>query len=337
MSLMGKELCPTDQATLRSDYPELKAADECPVCFIPVGRHPRGLLSSFSASSAPSSHPSHSALQMGKHTTLPKWKEDYHHAKPFLDRIEQLLVADSVDRSFWPRLLMKAVPNVTESSWINTNIIDAKLEWKDARATFIRHFEAYSYIDQLTRDYEHCSQQQKESVQFYSDRFSDLVTQLQLPDDSQLVIQHYLAGLSNEMSGDFLSHLGMLRLVKESPEYFPGSLKDAINLTLELERVRLQRLAPHRSASHANNSVSSSSSSASSGRSSTSSSSTPKKTCIYHPLSSAHSTEECRLGASRPTQLLPLLPPPLPPLSRRTLSSVLSLGSVVAGLVVVLI
>ena len=123
-------LCETEQETLRDEY-GVKAADPCPVCALPVGRHARrptslsALLDAapLSTMMAAVSSPSHSSSHLGKNTTLPKWKVDYHQAKPFLDKIEHLCLADGVDRSVWPRLLLKAIPNVHESSWVVNNIV----------------------------------------------------------------------------------------------------------------------------------------------------------------------------------------------------------------------
>ena len=105
-------LCETEQETLRDEY-GVKAADPCPVCALPVGRHARrptslsALLDAapLSTMMAAVSSPSHSSSHLGKNTTLPKWKVDYHQAKPFLDKIEHLCLADGVDRCYAPSLL----------------------------------------------------------------------------------------------------------------------------------------------------------------------------------------------------------------------------------------
>jgi len=280
-------LCETDQETLRSEY-ELRSADLCPVCTLPIGRHLRRP-SPPTSSSAVSSVSSHSSSQLGKNTTLPRWKVDYHQAKPFLDKIEHLLLADGVDASVWPRLLLKAIPNVHESAWVVTNIVNAGVDWTRAKALFTSHFEVFSYSAQLKKEYALCKQRPKESVQIYSDRFMDLVTQLSYDDANELVIDHYIEGLLPHYNAEFLRQLGTIKLLKKDRDFTFTSLKEVIDLTLSLERI-------DRAASGLNPSGPSLSSSSSSS-STTTQSTGVKKSCIHHPNTTYHSTEECRTTA----------------------------------------
>ena len=234
-------LCETEQETLRDEY-GVKAADPCPVCALPVGRHARrptslsALLDAapLSTMMAAVSSPSHSSSHLGKNTTLPKWKVDYHQAKPFLDKIEHLCLADGVDRSVWPRLLLKAIPNVHESSWVVNNIVTPNVDWAQARALFTSHFEMHAYEAVLKKEYATCKQLHRETVQVYADRFMELVTQLRYEDDNELVIDHYLAGLTARNNADFLRTLGTMRLMKNDNSFVFSSLKAVIDLTLSL-------------------------------------------------------------------------------------------------------
>jgi hypothetical protein len=232
----SSSLCETDQETLRSEY-ELKSADPCPVCTLPIGRHLRRPIPPSSSSTAASTASSHSSSQLGKNTTLPRWKVDYHQAKPFLDKIEHLLLADGVDVSVWPRLLLKAIPNVHESSWVVNNIVNPGVDWQRARTLFTSHFEVFSYSAQLKKEYAVCRQRPKESVQIYSDRFMDLITQLSYDDSNELVIDHYVEGLSPHYNAEFLRHLTTIRLVKDDREFAFTSLKAVVDVTLALERI----------------------------------------------------------------------------------------------------
>ena len=231
------------------------------------------------------SSPSHSSSHLGKNTTLPKWKVDYHQAKPFLDKIEHLCLADGVDRSVWPRLLLKAIPNVHESSWVVNNIVTPSVDWAQARALFTSHFEMHAYEAVLKKEYATCKQLHRETVQVYADRFMELVTQLGYEDDNELVIDHYLAGLTARNNADFLRTLGTMRLMKNDNSFVFSSLKAVIDLTLSLERI-----------DRVSNGVTPSSLSPSAS-SSNPSSARPSKSCVHHPNSTTHDTADCQLGA----------------------------------------
>jgi hypothetical protein len=132
---------------------------------------------------------------------------DHQHAKPFLDQVEHRFVADGVHKSAWPGLLLKAIPNVNESSWVNNNIVQPGIDWTTARTLFTNHFEVYAYSELLHKDYERCKQGPKESVQSYSDRFMELVSQLRYDDNNELVILQFLEGLHNSTQGRIREHV----------------------------------------------------------------------------------------------------------------------------------
>lgn len=301
----ASSLCETDQETLRAEY-DLKSADPCPVCTLPIGRHVRR---SSTASTAVSSASSHSSFQLGKNTVLPKWRVDHRHAKPFLDQVEHRFIADGVLESAWPRLLLKAMSDVHESSWVNTNIVKPGVDWATARTIFVNHFEVYSYTELLQKDYEECKQGPKESVQLYCDRFMELVSQLCYEDTTDQVILHFLKGLHNSTQGRIREHIRSTRRMQSSlqklqglsltsenqsrvlPVYDIKSLREMVEIALDIDR------SNQISTSTLGSSAGSSSSSGSSGNTPSStetSSSSQKKSCVHHPHSNNHTTAECR-------------------------------------------
>ena len=134
--------------------------DMCKACSIQVAFHhhdPTLLLNSTKYSSQNLSHSlsqnsfntnnnHNSSYTTGVRSTLPKWKVDYKSVKPFLDRCQQVFIADNVNPQYWVRLLLRAVEDVDESSWIKVNIVDKNLTWKEAQEAFTKHFEIYSYL-----------------------------------------------------------------------------------------------------------------------------------------------------------------------------------------------
>ena len=317
-------MCNASQERLEDKY-DLGPADSCPVCQVAVGRHrflpPTVTAATPAVTSSTSS--SFSSFQLGKNTTLPRWKVDHHHAKPFLDQVEHRFIADGVHKSVWPRLLLKAITNVNESSWVNNNIVEPGVDWATARILFTNHFEVYSYSELLQKDYERCKQGPKESVQLYSDRFMELVSQLRYDDDNELVILHFLEGLNNTTQGKIREHIRSVRRLQSSmqksqglstsigavplPLYDIKSLKEMVDIALDIDR------SNQISTSTSTSSTSPSTSSPSSPT--TTSSSSQKKFCANHPHMNSHTTAECKF----PLVLKPLIQdhrqlPPLQPI-----------------------
>ena len=315
-------LCLASQEALQGGRYNLQLADDCPICHLAVGRHrflPPAAVTALPASS-PSTSSSRSSTELGKNVTLPRWKVDYHHAKPFLDRIERLLVADNVTKDAWPRLLLKAIPNVTESAWVKLHIVDPGIQivdWATARDLFTTRFEIRTWTQQSQQLYELCRQASKESVQDYSDRFMNHVTELRYEDNDQHVILHFQLGLYpsiqtkirdrvhlwRDMQKQF-SPSAMIGSLSGSAPYEIKSLKEMIDLALNIERS-----AQVNSSMLGASGGSSPSPSPSTGGVSapTPSPSSPKKSCVHHPKSTSHNTVDCKFPDSRASGKKPIL------------------------------
>jgi hypothetical protein len=303
----ASSLCETDQETLREEY-DLKSADPCPVCTLPIGRHLRRF-STLSASTAVSTASSHSSFQLGKNTVLPKWRVDHRHAKPFLDHVEHHFIADGVHKSVWPRLLLKAISNVNESSWVMKNIVEPGVDWTIARTLFINHFEVFSYTELLQKDYQQCKQGPKESVQLYCDRFMELISQLRYEDSTEQVILHFLEGLHNSTQGKIREHIRSMRRLQSSlqkmqglsiasetqsqvlPVYEIKSLMEMVDIALDIDRSN--QISTSTLTSSSTSSLSSVPFINATSSTETLSSS-QKKSCIHHPGATSHTTAECR-------------------------------------------
>lgn len=268
-----------------------KASDPCSICKQLTAYHDRNPIhnksiqtNSQSLSNANNNNASHStSISTSVLNNLPKWKVDYRHAKPFLQRFEQVLTAANVDETNWPRLLLHSVENVSEAQWIKVNIVDEALEWTDAKELFTKHFGNYSYQMKVVNDYELCKQLKHESVQKYADRFTQLCDELGYDYTDKLVIQHFVMGLLPNVQADYRKHIHLAKLANNNSTINLDSLKAVIELTLELSVLDLNH-QPH--------------SSTTSDTSDSKSSSPNKKKlyCKFHPDSTSHATAQCRSG-----------------------------------------
>ncbi|MBS4066640.1 MAG: DDE-type integrase/transposase/recombinase [Chitinophagaceae bacterium] len=263
-------------------------SDACPACKQLVAFHNRSPINNKpSQSSTPSlitNHPSHaSIIPTSAINNLPKWKVDYKNANPFLQRFEQVLTAANVDETNWPRLLLHSVENVSEAAWIKVNIVDKSLKWVDAKDVFTKHFGNHSYQMKIVNDYESCRQSKNESVQRYADRFTQLCDELGYDYLDKLIIQHFIMGLLPNVQADYRKHINLAKLANNNTSIKLTSLKDVIELTLELSLLDLNH-QPHNPAS----SDPSDSKHSSPGK--------KKLYCKNHPDSTSHTTAQCKLN-----------------------------------------
>jgi transposase InsO family protein len=224
----------------------------------------------------------HNSFTSGIRSNLPKWRVDYKSVKPFLDRCQQVFIADNVDPKCWVRLLLRAVEDVSESSWVKVNIVDKDLSWKQAQEAFSKHFELFSYSAQLVKEYEQIKQGPKQTVHDYSHKFNRLCAELGYEDSNTLVIQHYLNGLTPERHAAYKRQVGLVKLTRADDSFSASSLETVIQLTLDLELVDLN--SQFNSSSLNENKPFSNNG--------------KKKVCDNHPNSSSHTTAECSMNKS---------------------------------------
>jgi hypothetical protein len=285
----SSQVCSVYYETLINKF-NLDEFDLCKACNIQVAFHhhdPALLISTkhspqnLNLNLSPNSY-YNSSYTSGVRTILPKWKVDYKSVKPFLDRCQQVFIADNVDPQYWARLLLRAVEDVDESSWIKLNIVDKNLTWKEAQEAFTKHFEIYSYSAQLVRDYEHIKQHTKQSVQEYSHKFNRLCIELGYDESNPLVIQHYLNGLTPERHASYKKQLALVKIAIGDVSKFTSSLEEVIKLTSELEVADLNSQVQHHHGD--NKSHPSNNNNNNQGK---------KKVCANHPNSTSHTTAEC--------------------------------------------
>jgi len=267
----------------------------CDLCNYAIGFHSRkpndSVISSFSLPSSYSKSASSSSSSAVKN--LPKWKTDYKHVKPFLQRFEQILTAENVDETQWSRYLLYSVENVSEAEWIKTNLIGIK-DWERVRREFTKHFGYHSHELKLQQDYESCKQHKQETVQKYADRFNALKDDLQYEDTNKMVIQHFIMGLLPAIQMDFRKQLNTVKVLNKGQELELDSLKTVMELTMDLNALDLNAENSSKSnhnEDHEHNNTK--------GSSTTPKKDDSKKHCKHHPDSSTHTTAECRYGSNR--------------------------------------
>ncbi|HVX00524.1 MAG TPA: reverse transcriptase family protein, partial [Candidatus Babeliaceae bacterium] len=267
-------MCNMTQEKIVIKY-HLTELDACPLCQIAIGYHTSNPSDTGIYTSSGSSD---KGGKDGSKSILPVWKKDYKQVKPLLDRIEQILIADGVDKKYWPRCLVKVVVNPSDGNWILRNILDTKVTWEEARKLFADHFERFDYPDKLIGDYEYIKQNNDENAQEYSDRYSGLVDELGYDRDNPLVIQHYINSLKPETLAEFKQHVSRAKILNKEVKL--TSLKQVINIVLELERVRIvynENSSSHNK--HNNNNKNGG---------------IVRKVCKYHPGATSHTTQECQ-------------------------------------------
>ena len=230
----NNQLCEVWMEDLMKEH-HLVINDKCPVCSILVGRHKHATSSSSNSNSKSNNYDSDKSNKRdGTKSVIPKWS-DYKHVKPFLDRIERVLEADLVDEIHWPRLLMKATDGY-DSTWIKRNIVDPKLDWKEAREKFDSHFGTLSYQLDLSDEYNKIQQENNEPTQKYADKFVQLIEQLGYESDNEQTIAYFIERLSLKNKREFRKHMATLELSIDTSNIMK-SLDNVIEIAIKLDAI----------------------------------------------------------------------------------------------------
>ena len=184
--------CDLSRKELRDDGKQI--GDECPICKQLVGLHERRFKTSETAirtkTTKAATTSTSSTRDPFRGITFPKYTKA-QACVLFIKKVEQLLIFHNVDKVAWPRALVGVMEEPTWSDWVVTNIVNANLDWDDAKDMFIKHFQSTDYNIILLNQYHSCSQRENESVQSFSDRFVSLVDQLGYAIHQQSLSIHY--------------------------------------------------------------------------------------------------------------------------------------------------
>lgn len=285
----------------------LKITESCPECGFSGVRHHRKVVASSSrahsggADGASSS--SRSILSpvaqafMKLSSQLPEWYKSTD-CRTFLKKIDLVLTTNvGIPKSEWPRVFLYTVKDQSAAEWVCEHIVNAGQNWEEAKETFTRHFQKAEYNSLLIRKYHACKQLAGESVQSYSDRFTEICTELKREspfDTDTLVLDHYVHHLHADVRKKFEDYLAMKRVQEGAVDYQVKSLTELIRICI------IYDVAARTAVTGSNSSSSTSSSSSGTQKNSSSDGdSGTKKWCSWHKVNS-HNTSECRMKGSRP-------------------------------------
>lgn len=211
----------------------ISLAELCPVCHIPGARHLREPSKQLSTSSDKNLLSATAQAFMKLKDHLPKFDIKTTECRNFLKQVELVLtINDGIPQQKWSLVFLYIIKEVAAATWIKENIVDTNLDWNESKKKFISHFQRAEYSSLLINKYDSMKQQHGESVQNYSDRFTDLCDELDRPDDDPLVISHYTKHLNVSILKQFQNYLTNVRISKHDCEFHFKSLKEVIEICI---------------------------------------------------------------------------------------------------------
>ena len=276
--------CPLYILLLREDG--LKLSDPCPNCKLLVAKHPLRDESSSSSGKNASVQRPHKATYKDSDVIreCPKWSSK-SIAEVFLKQVELKFTIFGVPASEWNRLLccLFDAKDYDDCIWIRENIMDKSLPWCETKTAFIKHFRNSDYMITLTAQYNHIKQSHDESVQHYSNRFKNLVSQLNYRSEDVTVVNHYIAHLKQSVHDKLIDQLMHIQISTNNPDYRFTSLQDAIDksIIVDVAEKNAHQLASVNTGSAAK-----------------------KKAlhCDNHPNATNHTTAECKANKAKASQ-----------------------------------
>jgi hypothetical protein len=278
--------CPTHRDELESNL-NLSIIDLCPVCNVKVGYHL--YRSTTPVTTTPVQPQPSSSRRDGSKSVLPKWKADGTAVRPFLERMERILTADMVDKTHWPRLLLKVVDGNDDGRWVMTHIVDPKVDWDRAKALFTSQFEVFTIKETLLKEYVNIQQHPKETAQQYGNRFLSVVEQLGYSADDPLNIQLFIGRFTPAFQLKFMEQRDSAEIARGEPVEFL-TFKSAHEFAMKVDAKQIRSAA----GTHSHTPSSSQSSNNSSKSDKDKSQRGNVSSCIYHsgPYIK-HTTAEC--------------------------------------------
>lgn len=128
--------------------------------------------------------------------TLPSFRGDDPGAIKdpfqFLGKVRAILSAHEVPESLW-FLALLTILNGYYPQWAEKNLNG--LNWEETHAKFLHHFESPAIRGKLIRELMTIRQDEAESFQEYSDRFTSLMIRTGRDDDDETLVAMYIDGL----------------------------------------------------------------------------------------------------------------------------------------------
>jgi hypothetical protein len=216
------------------------------------------------------------------------WSKHNTHAsscREFLESLEYSLEIFSVPQDQWYRILPLVFEkgDYASARYVKSHITGphpVSLDWSDAKSLFVSHFQRADYLQVVERDFGSCRQRPREPVQQYADRFLSFCEDLTIEDTSTQAISKFTNGLLDTIRKKYNNLVAMMELSPHGAT-FVQSLSAVVKACVKLDVAE----GPY-----------------SEYVSSTNSKSSPKLYCKYHPNSTTHSTQDCRVRPSQPSR-----------------------------------
>ena len=291
----------------REELSPLQPTDPCGVCGVKVGRHARdptvvaaAQASAAKASAAAVADPADPSVGAGNtslftklmkiSTQLPKWNKQTV-CRTFLEKVSLIMPNSGVPSEKWNLVFRHLLSDdISALRWVTANVIDKALDWEASRVAFTTHFQSSDHGETLKMEYQACKQGRQESVQSYSDRFTNLLEQLGFVEDDPQTIMQFTGNLHTDIQIEFKRSVMQSR--QTAPTFAIDTLHKAIQLGIEIDVINRTNELTVREPAQKSGSTGAkpgSSSGVSSGG---------VKHCKNHPNSTNHTTAECKMGAS---------------------------------------
>jgi hypothetical protein len=259
-------------------------------------------------------------LQVAKE--LPHWEKDsvsYHFLRTLKTHLDGSGLHESEWVGFLPLLFNRT--DMEKAAWVRTNIVNVTKSWNEACKLFNEHFQDADYRVQLTNEYRKMRQRSNETGQEYTDRHLLLCEQLGIADGDKQAIRQFTESLLPAARSDYFTLLKARIGAKVKDNADLESLRGVMKLivTLDVHNRTFQSMASDSTAhdSQFKRHVPALSAGRhgdkprdlnkfkderkTSGRE-------PKK-CVYHPESTTHATDECRLNPKNSASRTPGISP----------------------------
>jgi hypothetical protein len=165
-------------------------------------------------------------------------------AHEWMDSIQMALEQTHIEAFHWIYILNLLIPYTSlyknTQTWVKKNIVDPHLPWINAKILFIAHFGRADWADGRQAALARCKQGANESVQYFSDRYLSLSTEIGLQDTDKLNLSNYMNGLHKHIHRELI-RLRTDRRVNGPANYDFTSLEDIVATAITLD-VQLKAL-----------------------------------------------------------------------------------------------
>ena len=111
-----------------------------------------------------------------------------HDPRLFFRKLDRALGLHMVPRILWERVLVSCVQQDLDQQYVEESFVDKMMEWKDVQQLFTDYFIDPALEHDLDVELQDCTQDMKERVHEYTERFQSLLTRLNYKPNEPLII-----------------------------------------------------------------------------------------------------------------------------------------------------